>query len=165
MALEPGDQAPDFSLPRTPGEPPVSLAELLADGPAVLLFFPLAWSSVCTRELCRVRDDYADYGALDATVAGISVDSPFTLQAWAREQGFPFPLLSDFNCETSAAYGALYEDFFGLQGVSKRAVFVVDGDGVVRHAEVLEDAGELPDLAAAREVLAALQPSRSTAAP
>lgn len=153
MSLRAGDDAPSFELPRHPGESPVTLDQLTSDGPAVLLFFPLAWSPVCTRELCTVRDELGQYRDLDASVVGISVDSPFTLQAWARDQGFEFPLLSDFNGEVSAAYGALYDEFFGMKGVSKRAAFVVDGDGKVRYAEVLDDAGQVPDLEAVRSTL------------
>lgn len=153
MSLKPGDPAPPFELPRVPGEPAVSLADLTREGPAVILFFPLAWSPVCTRELCGLRDGLAEYRELDAGVAGISVDSPFALQAWAAEQGFQFPLLSDFNGEVASAYGALYDEFFGMKGVAKRAAFVVDGDGVVRYAEVLDDAGRLPDFDAVRRTL------------
>ena len=153
MSLQPGDDAPAFQLPHVPGESPVSLDQLTSDGPAVLLFFPLAWSPVCTQELCTVRDDLGRYHELDARVVGISVDSPFALQAWAKDQGFDFPLLSDFNGDASRAYGALYDEFFGMKGVSKRAAFVVDEDGVVRYAEVLEDASKVPDLDAVRKVL------------
>lgn len=155
MTIEPGDAAPDFTLPRAPGET-VTLSDLTADRNVVLLFFPLAWSSVCTKELCSLRDDYDAWGELDAEVVGVSVDSPFALQAWSQEQGFQFPLLSDFNRQVSRAYGAIYDEFFGLEGVSKRAAFVIDRKGVVRHAEVLENAGELPDFDAVRSVLASI---------
>jgi peroxiredoxin len=156
MTVELGDRAPDFALPRSPGEPAVRLADYLGTKNVVLLFFPLAWSSVCTAELCSVRDDHAAYAGLDAEVLGVSVDSPYALSAWAREQGFPFPLLSDFNRDVSRSYGALYDDFHGLAGVSKRAAFVVDKRGVIRHREVLEDARLQPDFAAVRAVLAGL---------
>jgi peroxiredoxin len=152
MSLEPGDVAPDFTLPRAPGET-VTLSDLTADRNVVLLFFPLAWSSVCTQELCSLRDDHDAWAELDAEVVAVSVDSPFALLAWSREQDFRFPLLSDFNRRVSRSYGALYDDFFGLEGVSKRAAFVIDRKGVVRYAEVLEDAGELPDFDAVRSVL------------
>ncbi|HEX2252648.1 MAG TPA: redoxin domain-containing protein [Thermoanaerobaculia bacterium] len=155
MSLVIGDPAPDFSLPHRPGHPPVSLSALRGRK-VVLLFVPLAFSTVCTRELCAVRDDFDAYRDLDAEVLGISVDSPFALQAWAELQGIAFPLLSDFNRTTSRAYGALYDDYFGLQGVSKRAAFVVDREGRVAFAEVLEDSGNLPDLAAIRSILAQL---------
>lgn len=155
MTLSVGDPAPDFSLPAAPGKPAVSLSGLRGR-PVVLLFFPLAWSSVCTAELCAIRDD-AGWRALAAEILAISVDSPFALAAWARHESLPFTLLSDFNREASRAYGALYEDFYGLRGVSKRSAFVVDADGLVAYVEVLEDAGKQPDLAAVREVLASLE--------
>jgi len=154
MSLHPGDTAPDFELPQEPGQPLVRLEDLRRDGPVVVLFFPLAWSSVCTQEMCSLRDQYENYRKdLGATVVGISVDSPFTLQAWAAEQGFPFPLLSDFNRSVARSYGVLYEDYFGLQGVAKRAAFVIDRDGTVRYAEVLDDSGRLPDFDALRKTL------------
>lgn len=155
MSLSTGDPAPDFALPRRPGQPPVRLSDFRGRK-VVLLFVPLAFSSVCTRELCGVRDDYAAYRELDAEVLGVSVDSPFALQAWAEQQGIPFSLLSDFNKSTSRAYGALYDDYYGLQGVSKRAAFVVDREGRLAYSQVLEDSGDLPDLAAIRSTLAQL---------
>jgi peroxiredoxin len=156
MSVQPGDPAPDFALPHNPGEPPVRLSDLTAEGHVVLLFFPLAWSSICTREMCMLRDDYDRFGELDAQVVGVSVDSPFALRAWAEEKKFPFPLLSDFNRQVSRDYGALYDDFFGMQGVSKRAAFVIDRGGVVRYAEVLDDAGQLPDFESVQGTLKTL---------
>jgi peroxiredoxin len=121
------------------------------------LFFPLAFTGVCTTELCSVRDNMAVYGNLNAEVLAISVDSPFTLDRFKQEQNFNFPLLSDFNREVSRSYGALYENFvFGMRGVSKRSAFVVDKEGVVRYAEVLESAGDLPNFAAIQETLSQL---------
>lgn len=152
-----GRPAPEFTLPREPGGDPVRLADYRGESNVVLLFFPLAWSSVCTKELCSVRDDYDRYGRLDATVIGISVDSPFALQRWSEEQGFPFPLLSDFSRRASREYGALYDELMGLEGVSKRAAFVIDREGVLRHAEVLENAGEQPDFGAVEATLKSLQ--------
>lgn len=156
MSIEVGALAPDFSLRGSQSPDPVSLSSFRGEKNVVLLFFPLAWSSVCTTELCGVRDSYADYEGLDAVVLGISVDSPFALAAWAKDQGFTFPLLSDFNRETSASYGALYEDLLGLKGVAKRAAFVIDREGIVRYAEVLEKASELPSFDAIRKTLAEL---------
>jgi len=145
MTVQPGDPAPDFALPHNPGEPPVRLGDLTAEGNVVLLFFPLAFSPTCSQEMCMMRDDYDRFGELDAKVVGVSVDSPFALRAWAAEEKFPFPLLSDFNRQVSRDYGALYDEFFGMQGVSKRAAFVIDRGGIVRYAEVLDNAGQLPD--------------------
>lgn len=156
MTIESGQSAPDFSLPHIPGQEPVRLSTYRGEKNVVLLFFPLAWSSVCTQELCTLRDDYDRYADLDAEVLGVSVDSPFALQAWTKEQGFQFPLLSDFNREVSRLYGVLYDDLLGLHGVSKRAAFVIDKQGVVRHAEVCPTAGDLPNLESIRQTLANL---------
>jgi peroxiredoxin len=122
----------------------------------VLLFFPLAFSGVCTAELCHMADDWSRWERVGARVLGISVDSPFVNRRFAEETGVPFPLLSDFNKEASQAYGVLYPDFFGLRGVSKRAVFVVDGEGVVAYSWVAEDADLLPPLDEVLEAVAGL---------
>ena len=120
----------------------------------LLLFFPLAFTSVCTAELCSVRDNLARYKELNAEVLGISVDSLYTLNRFKQDQGLNFRLLSDFNKEASAAYGCLYETFgFNMKGVSKRAAFVIDGKGIVQYAEVLENAGEQPDFNAIQSTL------------
>ncbi|TVR82852.1 MAG: peroxiredoxin [Saprospirales bacterium] len=115
------------------------------DSTTLLLFFPLAFTSVCTTEMCGVRDNLKWYNGVNARVFGISVDSPFTLKEFKTAQDLNFPLLSDFNRSAAAAYGAIYEDFFGMKGVAKRSAFVIDGNGVVQYAEVLEDAGQLPN--------------------
>jgi peroxiredoxin len=154
MSIRVGEPAPDFSLPGTQSRDPVRLSSFQRDRNVVLLFFPLAWTSVCTKEMCSVRDAYDEFGKLDAQVLGISVDSAPALKAWSKEEGFQFPLLSDFNKDVSASYGALYENLMGLKGVSKRAAFVIDKGGVVRHAEVLEKASDLPDFDAVKRVLA-----------
>ena len=152
MALQTGQQAPDFSLYDTEKQQ-VTLSEQKGKN-VVLLFFPLAFTSVCTAELCSVRDNYNLYDQLNAQVYGISVDSPFTLKAFRTEQNLNFPLLSDFNKTAATAYGALYESFaLGMKGVSKRAAFVIDKDGVIQYAEVLEDAGKQPDFAAIQKAL------------
>lgn len=144
MAVTIGQEAPDFSLFNTARQK-VTLSDLRGQN-VVLLFFPMAFSSVCTAELCHVRDNLHRFNELEATILGISVDSPFTLAKFREDQALNFDLLSDFNKEVSAAYDALYPEFvMELRGVSKRAAFVLDGEGVVRHAEVLENAGEQPD--------------------
>ena len=143
MALNIGDKAPQFTLFNTEKKE-VSL-EGFAGSPLIILFFPLAFTSVCTAELCSVRDDIAFYNNANAKVVGISVDSLFTLGKFKEEQNLNFDLLSDFNKEVSSAYGALYENFvLGMKGVSKRSAFVIDGSGIVRYAEVLENAGNVP---------------------
>ncbi len=119
----------------------------------VLLFFPLAYSSVCTRELCAIRDAWAAYEELEARVFGISVDSPFVTDRFRRDEKLPFPLLSDFNRDASRAYGVLYEDFFGLREVAKRAAFVIGSDGIVHLAWVTDDADVEPDYGAIRSAL------------
>lgn len=155
MKIEIGQKAPDFTLHDTERNQ-VSLHDQKGRN-VLLLFFPLAFTGVCTKELCSVRDNIAAYNTANATVFGISVDSPMTLAKFKEEQGLNFPLLSDFNKETSAAYGALYDSFIGwMKGVSKRSAFLIDKDGTVRYAEVLENAGELPDFSAIQSALAAL---------
>ena len=114
----------------------------------------MAFTSVCTEELCMMRDNIATYNNLDAEILAVSVDSPFTLGRFKQDQSLNFPLLSDFNKEVSRNYGTLYEEFvLGLRGVSKRSAFVIDKEGTVRYAEVLENAGEVPDFAAIRKAL------------
>ena len=155
MSLQVGQQAISFTLPDTDRNQ-VSLADFAGKN-VVLLFFPMAFTGVCTTELCNVRDNIALYNNANAQVLGISVDSPFTLAKFKEEQKLNFPLLSDFNKEVSAAYGAFYDVFIGwMKGVSKRSAFVIDGAGVVRHAEVLESAGDLPNFEAINNILAAL---------
>ena len=156
MTIVVGQQAPDFTLPHQPGQDPVRLSDYRGSKNVVLLFFPLAWSPVCTTELSTTRDNYSQFADLDAEVLGISVDSPFVLQAWASEQGFQFPLLSDFNKQVSKDYGVLYEDLLGLQGVSMRAAFVLDKGATVRYAEVCPSPKDLPDLEAIRSTLKTL---------
>lgn len=149
MPLTAGDRAPAFALPAAPGET-VDVGERIGRRPVVLLFFPLAFSSVCTEELCAVRDDWSGWEALDADVYGISVDSPFVARRFREELGLPFPLLSDFNHDVGAAYGVLYEDYFGLRGVARRAAFVIGADGRVAYAWVGERDDVLPDFDALR---------------
>ena len=153
MALQVGDKAPDFKLNSSELKE-VSLSDF-AGKKVVLHFFPLAFTGVCTTQLCTMRDNFGYYEGLNAQVLGVSVDSPFALAKFKEEQAYQFPLLSDFNKETAAAYGALYQDFvLGLNGVAKRSAFVIDEEGKVVYAEVLEDAGNLPDFAAINKVVA-----------
>ena len=143
MAVAVGSKAPDFTLTNQDREA-VTLSKLQGK-PVVLAFFPAAFSSVCTKELCTFRDSMADLGKADAQVFGISVDTFFALKAFQGQQKLTFPLLSDFNKTAMRDYGAFNEDMIGLKGIAKRAVFVLDRDGVVRHREVLEDARNEPD--------------------
>lgn len=156
MSIAIGTKAPAFSLNDTEKKK-VTLEDFKGQN-LVILFFPLAFTSVCTAELCSVRDTLATYNGLNTAVVGISVDSPFTLGKFKAEQNLNFPLLSDFNKEASQAYGAYYENFvLDLKGVSKRAAFVVDKEGTVQYAQVLESAGDLPDFEAIKKTLADLQ--------
>jgi peroxiredoxin len=156
MSLKPGDKAPNFKLYNSEKEE-VSLDSFQGKSNVVLLFFPQSFTGVCTTELCNTRDDIAFYQNLDAQVLAISVDSVFTLGKFKEDQNLNFPLLSDFNKETSRAYDALYEDWIlGMKGVSKRSAFVIDKGGVIRYAEVLDNPGELPNFDAVKSTLETL---------
>jgi glutaredoxin-dependent peroxiredoxin len=154
MPIQVGQEAPDFVLTDSTLKK-IHLQELRGQN-VVLLFFPLAFTRVCTAELCSVRDDLSIYQGLQSQVFGISADSPFVLAKFKEEQSLPFPLLSDFNKEVSAAYDSLYADYFGMKGVPKRSAFVIDAAGVVRYAVVMENDGEMPNFGAIQEVLKAL---------
>lgn len=158
MGITVGDQAPDFTLKSKSGDDmnDISLSDYRDSKNVVILFFPLAYTGVCTDEMCSVSGGLADYDALDAQVLGISVDSPFAQEAWAKENEITVPLLSDFNKEVSAAYGSQFEDLIGFKGVAKRSAFVVDKTGVVRFASVSDDPTELPDFDAIKTCLQAL---------
>jgi peroxiredoxin len=154
MALETGQVAPDFSLVDSDMKMG-SLSEYQGKN-VLVLFFPLAFTSVCTAELCAVRDDLAAYNSLNAEVLGISVDTLFTLKKFKEEQGLNFRLLSDFNKTAAKSYGALYEDYFGMHGVAKRAAFLIDKQGRIAFAQVLENDAEWPDFEAIKQKLAGL---------
>ena len=155
MPLKIGDKAPLFTLYSDEKEE-VRLADYRGRR-LVVLFFPLAFTGTCTEELCTMRDALADYHELAADIVAISVDSVFTLERFKAAEGLNFPLLSDFNKEVSRQYGALYDTFvLGMEGVSKRAAFVLDGEGIIRYAEVLASAGNQPDYSALRATLANL---------
>jgi glutaredoxin-dependent peroxiredoxin len=143
MSVDVGSKAPDFTLTNQDRQP-VTLSEQRGR-PVVLAFFPAAFSSVCQKELCTFRDAMARLNEAKAQVYGISVDTFFTLKAFQDQQHLSFPLLSDFNKQAIRDYGVFNEDMIGLKGIAKRAVFVIDKDGVVRHREVLEDARNEPD--------------------
>ena len=155
MSLKVGDKAPDFSLLNSNVEK-VSLSDFRGKN-VVLLFFPLENKGTCTKEMCTVRDELKSYENLNAQVLGVSVDSPFALQMWAEKNNYNFPLLSDFNKEVSASYGALYDVFvpgkLDFKGVAKRSAFVIDKDGNIKYAEVLEDAGNEPSYEAIKKAL------------
>ena len=157
MAAETGSPAPDFTLPNQDREP-VTLSKQRGR-PTVLAFFPAAFSSVCQKELCTFRDALTQLDKLSrakAQVYGISVDTFFTLKAFADQQHLTFPLLSDFNKQAIRDYGVFNEDMIGLKGIARRAVFVIDGHGVVRYREVLEDARNEPNYQKVFDALASL---------
>lgn len=142
-----GQPAPDFTLYDSDRKR-VRLSEMRGKN-VLLLFFPLAFTSVCTAELCSIRDDLKKYESLNAHPFGISVDSLYSLSRFKRDQDLNFPLLSDFNKEVSKMYGSLYDSFsYGMKGVSKRSAFLIDKEGIVKYAEVLENAENQPDLEA-----------------
>ncbi len=156
MSLSKGQMAPNFTLYNTT-KTEITLSGLKGKN-VVLLFFPLAFTSTCTAELCSVRDELATYNSLNAMVFGISIDSLFTLAKFKEEQKLNFDLLSDFNKTASAAYESLYPDFmFGMRGVSKRSAFVIDKNGILQYAEVLEKAGDLPNFNAVKTCLQSLK--------
>jgi glutaredoxin-dependent peroxiredoxin len=152
MSISVGTVAPDFTL-YADDKKTVSLQDFRGKN-VLLLFFPQAFTSVCTAELCDARDNLHQYQALNAQILAISVDSVFTLAQFKAGNEYNFPLLSDFNKEVSPKYGAFYENFvFGMKGVSKRAAFVVDKVGVVQYAEILENAGKIPNFKAIQACL------------
>jgi peroxiredoxin len=154
MALDVGSNAPDFTLPNQDREPVRLSAQ--RGRPIVLAFFPAAFSSVCTAELCTFRDSLAKLNRANAQVYGISVDTFFALKAFQDAERLTFPLLSDFNKQVIREYGVYNDDMIGLKGIAKRAVFVIDRNGVVQHRQVLEDARNEPDYARVLEAVAAL---------
>jgi peroxiredoxin len=152
MAVAIGQKAPDFTLFSSDLKE-VSLSDY-AGKKVVIHFFPMAFTGVCTTQLCTMRDSFGYYEGLGAEVLGISVDSPFTLAKFKEANTYQFPLLSDFNKEVSQAYGAYYDEFvFNLKGVSKRAAFVVNENQEIIYAEVLESAGDLPDFDAIQAIV------------
>jgi peroxiredoxin len=155
MAVKVGDPAPSFKLFDTDKQE-IALSNLRGKN-VVLLFFPLAFTSVCTAELCSVRDNLSRFNKLNAQVLAVSVDSIFTLRKFKQEQGLNFALLSDFNREVAQSFGALYENFvLGMKNVAKRSAFVIDKDGVIRYAEILDKAGDLPNFEVIEHTLAQL---------
>lgn len=155
MALATGTKAPDFTLKtkNAEGLQDVTLSDNFGKKKTVLLFFPLAFTSVCMQEMCDVSAGIAAYNDLNATVYGISIDSPFAQEQMAKVDTLQFPLLSDFNKEVSKAYDVLYADLLGFKGVSKRSAFVIDETGVILYSESSEDPHDLPNFDAIKAAL------------
>ena len=152
MALAIGTKAPDFSLPTKTAEGPkqIKLSENFGKRNTVLLFFPMAFTGTCTKELCGMSQELNAYSELNAEIYGISGDNPFAQEAWAQKEKITVPLLSDYEHKVTKSYGVMYDSFLpqinlGMGGVPKRSAFVIDRDGVIQYAESLEDAGKLPD--------------------
>ena len=160
MKINPGDPAPDFTLYDS-DKKQVSLSRFRGQN-VLLLFYPVAFTSTCTKELCSTRDNISFYNNSNAQVLAISVDTVYSLAKYKVEQDLNFPLLSDFNKEVSAAYGCLYETFnYGMKGVSKRSAFVIDKDGTIQYAEILENASDLPSFEEIQKILSKLNGSAS----
>ena len=164
MALKVGDKAPDFELSTKTADGPkkVKLSANLGNKNTVLLFFPMAFTGVCTQEMCDVSQGMQAYTSLNAEVLGISGDNPFAQEAWAQKEKITVPLLSDYEHKVAQAYGVAYESFLpqlnlGMSGVSKRSAFVVDKQGVIRYAESNEDPKKLPNFEAIQQTLAGLK--------
>ena len=153
MTIRKGDQATGFTLASKPGNP-VDVGVHFGKEPVVLLFFPFAFSPVCTDEMCAMRDGWSGWEQTGATVFGISVDSPFVTDKFRSELNIPFPILSDFNREVASQYGALHDDLKGLKGVAKRAAFVIDAGGTVVYDWVSDDPTKMHDLDAVRAAVA-----------
>lgn len=160
MAINVGDSAPDFTLTTLGPEGPelVTLSQQTAGKKTVLLFVPMAFTGVCTEEFCSVTKGLNEYEELGAQVIGVSGDNPFAQAAWAEKEGIGIKLLSDYEHEAANAYGVAYESFLPeknltMGGVPKRSAFVIDGEGVVKYAEVNDNPGELPNFEAIKETL------------
>ena len=156
MTLKVGDKAPDFTL-YSSDKKQVSLSDYSGQF-VLILFFPLAFTSVCTKELCQTRDELSYFNGMNAQVFGISVDMPFTLAKFKADNNLTFPLLSDFNKEAVTAYGCKYDNWIlGLKGVAKRASFVIDKEGIIRFAQILENASDYPDFDGIKKTLESLK--------
>ena len=159
MAIPIGSKAPDFTLKskQASGLVDVKLSDRFGRNHTVLLFFPLAFTGVCTKEMCDVTAGLNAYAGLNADVIGISVDSPFAQEAWAQKEKIGLTLVSDLNKKTADAYGVLLPDLLGLGSVSARAAFVIDKAGMIRYSEQTPTPKELPNFMAIKEILANLK--------
>ena len=164
MALSVGTKAPDFTLPTKAADGPkqVTLSDHFGKGNTLLLFFPMAFTGTCTTEMCGVSMDLSAYSSFNATVYGISGDNPFAQEAWAQKERISVPLLSDYEHDVARSYDVAYDSFLPqlnlpMGGVPKRAVFVIDRDGVIQYAESNDDARALPNFDKIKSRLAELK--------
>jgi glutaredoxin-dependent peroxiredoxin len=155
MAIQVGQDAPDLELPLAGGKEKFKLSDYKGKQPVVLLFFPLAWTGVCTQQMCDTRDAMGQYNSLGAKVVGISVDSPFALDKFKQEQGVNFDMASDFNRDAVEKYGCKYDELLGFKGVAKRSAFVIGKDGKVKYAKVNESAKDVPPISEIQEAVKA----------
>lgn len=158
MAIAVGTKAPDFNLKskNASGVVEIKLSNNFGKKNTVLLFFPLAFTGVCTKEMCEISAGFGQYSSLNAEVIGISVDSPFAQEAWAQKEKITVPLASDLNKKTAADYGVLLPDLLGFGSTSARAAFVIDKNGVVQYSEQTPTPKELPNFEAIKATLAKL---------
>jgi glutaredoxin-dependent peroxiredoxin len=159
MPLAVGTKAPDFTLKskQSSGVVDVKLSEHAGKKNVVLLFFPLAFTSVCTQEMCDVTSGMNAFADLNAAIIGVSVDSPFAQEAWAQKENIQITLASDLNKKTAEAYGVLLPDLLGFGATAARAAFVIDQQGVIQYSEQTPSPKELPNFHAIKEVLAKLK--------
>lgn len=164
MALTAGSRAPDFELSTKTADGPkkLKLSANFGKKNTVLLFFPMAFTGVCTKEMCDVSQGLNAYSQLNAEVWGISGDNPFAQEAWAQKEKITVPLLSDYEHQVAQAYGVAYDSFLpqvnlGMRGVAKRSAFVIDQQGTIRYAEASDDPKQLPDFDRIKQTLASLQ--------
>ena len=164
MSLKVGDKAPDFELSTKTSEGPkkLKLSNNLGKKNTVLLFFPMAFTSVCTKEMCDVSQGLNTYTSLNADVWGISGDNPFAQEAWAQKEKITVPLLADYEHQVAQSYGVAYSSFLpqlnlGMGGVPKRSAFVVDKQGVIRYGESSDDPKQLPNFDAIKQTLGSLK--------
>ncbi len=159
MAIPVGSKAPDFTLKskQASGLVDVKLSNNFGKTNTVLLFFPLAFTSVCTSEMCDITAGLQQYKDVNAEVIGVSVDSPFSQEAWAQKEKIGITLASDLNKKTAESYGVLLPDLIGLGAVSARAAFVIDKNGTIQYSEQTPTPKDLPNFNAVRETLSKLK--------
>lgn len=159
MPIAVGSKAPDFTLKRKTGEGlvDVTLSSNFGKKNTVLLFFPLAFTSVCTQELCDISTGLSQYGSLNADVIAVSVDSPFAQEAWATQHKITIPVASDLNKAVTKAYDVVFPNLAGVGDTSARAAFVIDRNGIVQYAEQTPTPKDLPNFDAVKAALAKLQ--------